>query len=154
MTRKPYLHPNLSHAQPAPTTETKIEICHNSEKYKINLQKNTAPPDRPSKQSAHSGPCLDTSLQPRIPHPSFLPGNTTTTRGARAESKQRRSPKIRPQANRGQSRIHCLYHPTPTPAAPAPTLPPRGSQSSRTIARPAQGRALPSQPAAARGSHH
>lgn len=63
------------------------------------------------------------------------------------------SPKIHPHAGRGQSRIHCLCHPTPTTAAPAPP-PPRGSRSSRTIAGPAQGRALPSPPAVARGSHH
>lgn len=29
VTRKPYLPPNLSHAHPAPATETKIEISHN-----------------------------------------------------------------------------------------------------------------------------
>ena len=35
---------------------------------------------------------LDASLQPGIPHPSFLPDNTTTTRGAGARSKNKGGP--------------------------------------------------------------
>lgn len=48
-----------------------------------------------------------------------------------------------------------IVYTTPPPPQPHPPPPaPGGSRSSRTIARPALGRALPSPPAAARGSHY
>lgn len=43
-------------------------------------------------------------------------------KGAGAESKNKEGPPKSPRAGRGQSRIHCLCHPTPTTAAPAPPL--------------------------------
>lgn len=105
------------------------------------------PPRPPGK--ANMPTLHPTSVSPSsqgIPHPAFLPGTATTTRGVGAESKNKEGlPKPPTNTGRGQSRIYCLCHPTPTTAAPA--TPPWGQPELQDYgSSPRQGRALPSLP--------
>ena len=127
MTRRPYLHPNLRRAQPAPTRKQKSKPVTIEKNVKSAFKRTPHRPPRQSKQICPLCPLhLHISLQSGIPHPSFLLDTTTTTRGVGAESRNKEGPpKSSTSAGRRQSQIHCLCHPTPTTAAPA-TPPPRG----------------------------
>lgn len=102
--------------KPAPKMETKIKTCHNCEKYKINLQKNTSIP----LGQAHNLPTGTPTSTPRykagFPHPAFLSDNTTTTRGVGV---QRRTKKVPLKSPLGQ------HSPQPNPLFISPHPHPR-----------------------------
>lgn len=156
MTRGSYLlHSNLRHAQPAPKTETKIKL--------VTIEKNIK---STFKSTPHARPCQPNILPTRAPTSTPLPSRgfltlpSTRTPPPQPEGQERslrtkKVPQNPPHAGKARSRIHCLYHPTPTPAAPAPPssrgqLEPQDDHSPRAGPCPPR----PALPAAARGSHH
>lgn len=80
-----------------------------------------------SKHFAHSGPHLDTPPQPGVPHPSFHPDTTATTRGAGAEPKNKEGPPKSPPRQQSPEPNPLFIPPHPHPRRTRPSFLPRAA---------------------------
>lgn len=138
MTRRPYLHPNLRRAQPAPTRKQKSKPVTIEKNVKSAFKRTPHRPPGKANRSAHFAPYTSTSLSSR----GFLTLPSSWTPPPQPEGSEqslgtKKVPQNPPQALAGD-RAKSIVYATPPPPQPHPPPPhPGGSRSSTTIARPA-----------------